>query len=67
VTQVNVRTKKQTEHDRVVSWRREELERAGYAPTAARRLARNVAVDLHAAIDLIRNGCSPEMAARILL
>ena len=64
---VNVKTKTKTEHERVVSWRREELERAGYSPNVARRLARNMAVDLHLATDLLRQGCRPEIAARILL
>jgi hypothetical protein len=30
-------------------------------------LAANVEVDLHDAVDLVRRGCPPELAARILL
>ena len=64
-TKIHVRTA--TEQERVIGWRLEELQRAGYGATVARRLARATSVDLHIAIDLLRKGCSPQMAARILL
>jgi hypothetical protein len=57
----------QTESEKVVSWRAERLERAGYEPGVALELAARVEIDLHHAIKLIERGCSPEMAARILL
>jgi hypothetical protein len=57
----------QTENEKVVSWRAERLERAGYAPAVALELAARIEIDLHRAIGLIERGCSPETAARILL
>jgi hypothetical protein len=51
----------------VRSWRTEELERAGYAPDDARNLAELGHVDLHQATSLLRGGCPPELALRILL
>jgi len=56
-----------TELERVQAWRAEELERAGYPPAAAAKLAARHDVDLHRAIDLVRQGCSHEMALSILL
>jgi hypothetical protein len=55
------------ERDRVESWRREELERAGYAPDAAAKLAARDDVDLRRAISLLEHDCTPELALRILL
>lgn len=60
-------THKQMEAERVVAWRREELERAGYDMVAAGDLALRPDVDLHLAIALVRDGCPPETAVRILL
>ena len=57
----------ESEEERVVDWREEELLRAGYPPVAARRLARRHDIDLHKAVDLLRAGCDPKLAARILL
>jgi hypothetical protein len=57
----------ESEEARVVEWREQELLRAGYQPTAARALARRHDVDLHEAVDLVRAGCDPELAARIFL
>jgi hypothetical protein len=55
------------ERDRVESWRREALERAGYPPDAAAKLASREDVDLHRAISLLEHGCTSELALRILL
>ena len=44
-----------------------ELERAGYSPSAAAKLAARHDVDLHRAIDLVRQGCAPDVALSILL
>ena len=55
------------EHQRVERWRAEALERAGYAPPVAAKLAARMDIDLHHAIDLIERGCPPETAVRILL
>jgi hypothetical protein len=57
----------ETELARVVNWRRAELVRAGYDETGARKLAERLEVDLHRAIDLLRQGCPPELALQILL
>jgi hypothetical protein len=56
-----------TETERIESWQAEELERAGYEPRAAGRIAVRHDVDLHNAIDLLKRGCSPELALKILL
>ena len=60
-------TIQETEQERIERWRAEELQRAGYEPAAASLLATRADVDLHYAIDLLRNGCAPELALRILL
>jgi hypothetical protein len=57
----------ETEIERVTRWRVERLERAGYDHEVAHELAERPDVDLHRAVGLLENGCSPEMAARILL
>lgn len=60
-------TTKETEQERIERWRAGELERAGYERSAAALLAARGDVDLHYAIDLLRNGCDPELALQILL
>ena len=55
------------EAELVRNWRIEELERAGYSPGDARRLAEQGHVDLHQATSLLRGGCPPDLALRILL
>ena len=57
----------ETENDRVVRWRAEALERAGYDAETAATLAGRPDVDLHRAIELLEQGCEPELARRILL
>ena len=54
------------EESEVVRWRRAALRRAGYREEEARELARRADVDLHRAVDLVRAGCPPELAYRIL-
>jgi hypothetical protein len=56
-----------TEKERIERWRAEELERAGYEPRAAGRLAVRHDVDLHLAINLLQRGCSADLALKILL
>ena len=56
-----------TESERIEAWRAEELERAGYAPDAAARIAARFDVDLHRAIELVERGCPHDVALRILL
>lgn len=56
----------ETEADRVVRWRAQELERAGYEPAAAAELAERNDVDLHRATELLESGCPVELALEIL-
>ena len=58
---------RETEAERVLSWRLEELERAGYQPQAAFELAERTDVDLHRATELLHAGCPVDTALRILL
>ena len=51
----------------VLDWRFEQLCRVGYDRGEARLLSRRVDVDLHQAVDLLRNGCPRELALAILL
>jgi hypothetical protein len=55
------------EEERVVFWRAEVLERAGYDDRAILQLAVRTDVDLHLAVELVARGCSPETAVLILL
>lgn len=57
----------ESESERVLKWRMDELERAGYDGRLALKLGLRSYVDLHRAVDLLRRGCPPETAARILL
>ena len=52
---------------RVLSWRIEQLIAVGYDSDSAFVLALDRSVDLHEAIELVRRGCPPEIAFRILL
>ena len=60
-------TRVETERERITRWRAEELERAGFEKAAAALIAARWDVDLHDATDLVRAGCSPELALQILL
>jgi hypothetical protein len=57
----------QTEIERIERWRAEELERAGYEPRSAGRLAVRHDVDLHTAVELLERGCPADLALKILL
>ena len=50
----------------IYSWRREQLERAGYSPAHAELLANDASVDLHQACRLLEHGC-PEHTAFLIL
>ena len=50
----------------VTSWQRDRLVDAGFAFPLASKLARDGRYDLHALIELVEHGCSPELALRIL-
>jgi hypothetical protein len=54
------------ERDEVCVWRRSQLLRAGFPESLAARAARDVRYDLHRLIELVDNGCPPELALRIL-
>jgi hypothetical protein len=56
----------ETEAARVIRWRAEELERAGYDSDAAAELAARSDVDLHRATALLESGCPVELALQIL-
>lgn len=51
----------------VEAWRAEQLELAGFGAAAAAELAARHDVDLHAAVELLSRGCTPELALKILL
>jgi hypothetical protein len=67
MTAAEVLVGREAEAERVLSWRVEELERAGYEPIHALRLAERTDVDLHLAINLLRDGCPALVALDILL
>lgn len=50
----------------LAGWRAQRLLRAGVDADLAASIAADCAVDLHAMIELLERGCSPELAARIL-
>jgi hypothetical protein len=56
----------QSERAKVEGWRLHVLMEAGYPLPLAERLAHSEA-DLHAAVELVRRGCEPKIAAEILL
>jgi hypothetical protein len=56
----------ENEPAKVESWRLHTLLEAGYPVPLAERLAGSE-VDLHVAVELIRQGCEPGTAAEILL
>ena len=49
----------------LVAWRKRRLEIAGFDPTLAAELATTEA-DLHGLLNLLDNGCPPDLAARIV-
>lgn len=62
-------TKQVETHDepsKVVGWRLHVLVEAGYPFEAADRIAASD-VDLHHAVELVSQGCAPEVAEKILL
>ena len=55
-----------SEDERVLDWRFDALEQAGFNPIAALALAES-GVDHHAAANLLASGCPHDTALRILL
>ncbi len=64
---IEIHGERETEEDRVVTWRRQELERAGYGEEIAQMLSELRYVDLHRATRLLRRGCPPQTALQILI
>jgi hypothetical protein len=56
-----------SEMDRIERWRHQELERAGYDSESALVLAASHDVDLHDAVELLKRGCTVDLALQILL
>ena len=50
----------------VLAWRFDHLCRGGFDIESAAVLASNVEIDLHDALELVRRGCEPQTAIRIL-
>jgi len=50
----------------VAGWRREQLVRSGFGAKLASQLACDGRYDLHALIELVERGCSPDLAVRVL-
>ena len=67
MAQTELHVVEDTEIEKIQRWRAEELERAGYGTRAAGRLAARQDIDLHRAIELLDQGCPPELAVKILL
>jgi hypothetical protein len=63
----DLQTLVETESERIERWRAEELERAGYEPVPAAKIAVRHDIDLHLAVDLLSRGCPADTALRILL
>jgi hypothetical protein len=67
VSAIEIQSQRGTEEDRVLTWRREELERAGYGEQVAQMLSELRYVDLHLAMHLLRRGCPADTALKILV
>ena len=63
---MQTRTRSERQVDEVVRWRREQLAETGFSLPLAAQVANDARYDLHALIELVERGCSPELAARIL-
>jgi hypothetical protein len=55
------------ETELIEAWRAEALERAGYGAREAATIAARLDIDLHLATDLLRRGCTADLALQILL
>jgi hypothetical protein len=49
-----------------VNWRQLELEQCGFPRSLAARVARDPRYDLRQLIELVQQGCAPDLAVRIL-
>jgi hypothetical protein len=50
----------------LVNWRQLELEQCGFPGPLAARIARDERYELHRLVELVEQGCAPEVAVRIL-
>ncbi len=66
MTTAQLDEQREAKMEEVLCWRLEQLLQAGYDRRDAGQLARRTDVDLHEAVDLIGQGCPPELAAAIL-
>jgi hypothetical protein len=66
--QPDMKTAAYTEHHRddVFAWRRSQLVRSGFSHRLAAHVADDGRYDLHQLIELVEQGCPPELALRIL-
>jgi hypothetical protein len=67
VSAIEIQFERGTEEDRVLTWRRQELVRAGYGDQIAEMLSELHYVDLHLATRLLGRGCPAETALKILV
>ena len=65
--QIEIEDAAETENERVLRWRWQELRRAGFGYKDSLLLAVSLDVDLHLATDLLARGCPAETALRILV
>jgi hypothetical protein len=63
---MRTQTTKDRGADEVVIWRREKLAQSGLPLSLAARLAQDSRYDLHGLIELLEQGCPPDLAIRIL-
>jgi hypothetical protein len=63
---VTPRAREQQSIGTVAAWRRDQLVAGGFPQLLAVRIARDPEYDLHAVLDLVQAGCTPELAVRIL-
>jgi hypothetical protein len=52
--------------DELTHWRCDQLTGSGFPPTLAEAIACDPQYDVHALIGLVKRGCRPDVAARIL-
>jgi len=67
VSTIKLELPDEQEEERIIRWRLTELTRAGYDWPASMSIAARHDIDLHAAVELLRRGCPPLTALRILL
>jgi hypothetical protein len=65
-TETELQIEGESERAKVEGWRLHVLIEAGFPLHLAERLAASEA-DLHTCVELIRRGCTPQIAAEILL